>query len=118
MTIERRYTSPRQDALARIRFEARDSRIVNPDGSVVFETRGIQVPAGWSQVAVDILAQKYFRRAGVPAATRRVREDGVPDWAQRSVPDDAALAKLPEAERYGGERDARQVFERLAGCWT
>src|SRR5438093_8985213 len=102
MTIERRYTSPRQDALARIRFEARDSRIVNPDGSVVFEARGVQTPAHWSQVAVDILAQKYFRRAGVPAVTRRVAEKGVPEWAERSVADEKALRSLPAAERTRG----------------
>src|SRR5262249_5897095 len=72
----------------------------------------------WSQVAVDILAQKYFRRAGVPVRLRRVPEKGVPQWAERSVADTEALRALPERERTTGERDARQVFERLAGCWT
>ncbi len=118
MKIVRKFTTAGQDPYAGIAFEPRDSRIVNPDGSVVFEARGMQVPAHWSQVAVDILAQKYVRRAGVPAVTRRVAEDGVPEWAQRAVADDVALAALPDAQRYGAERDARQVFSRLAGCWT
>jgi ribonucleoside-diphosphate reductase alpha chain len=118
MRIERRFTRAGQDPYAGIEFTSRDSRITNPDGSLVFEAKGILVPAAWSQVAVDILAQKYFRKAGVPAALAEVPEDGVPAWLRRSVPDEAALAKLPEAQRYGMERDARQVFRRMAGCWT
>jgi ribonucleoside-diphosphate reductase alpha chain len=118
MKITRRFTPEAGDPLDGVPFEPRDSRIVNPDGSIVFEARGIQVPAHWSQVAVDILAQKYFRRAGVPAATKKIEEHGVPEWAQRSVADAEVLATLPEGARFGGERDARQVFERLAGCWT
>jgi ribonucleoside-diphosphate reductase alpha chain len=84
---------------------------VNPDGSVVFEMKDIQVPDGWSQVAVDILAQKYFRKAGVPLKSERVAEDGVPAWLQRSRPAD-------DNSGFTHESDARQVFRRLAGCWT
>ena len=80
--------------------------------------KGIDVPADWSQVAADVLAQKYFRRAGVPARLVRVAEDDVPEWLWRSAPDTGALAALPEAERFGGERSARQVFHRMAGAWT
>src|SRR5690606_15189803 len=65
-----------------------------------------------------ILAQKYFRKAGVPAKLKRVEETGMPSWLWRSVPDDAALAMLPDEERTTAERDARQVFDRLAGTWT
>src|SRR5690606_24290668 len=57
-------------------------------------------------------------KAGVPARTKRVAEPGVPEWIQRRVPDEEALAALPEDQRDGAERDARQVFDRLAGCWT
>jgi len=64
----------------------RTSRISKLDGSVVFEAKDVLVPESWSQVAVDILAQKYFRRKGIDA-------------------------------HNGGEKDARQVFHRLAGCW-
>src|SRR5688572_8659471 len=118
MRIERRFTRAGHDPYAGIEFNSRDSRITNPDGSLVFEARDILVPAAWSQVAVDILAQKYFRKAGIPAALATVDEPGVPAWLQRSVPDAAALARLPRKERQGMERDARQVFRRLAGCWT
>jgi ribonucleoside-diphosphate reductase alpha chain len=118
MRIERRFTTAGRDPFDGIVVERRTSRITNPDGSVVFEARDVGVPVSWSQVATDILAQKYLRRAGVPLVTRGVPEDGVPGWLQRSVPDEAALAALPAAERTGGERDARQVCRRLAGCWT
>jgi ribonucleoside-diphosphate reductase alpha chain len=118
MQITRLFTATTERPYEGLDFEARSSRITNPDGSVVFEASDIMIPRGWSQVAVDILAQKYFRRAGVPAVLRRVPEDGVPEWLWRSEPDLEALAKLPEGTRYVGERDSRQVFERLAGCWT
>jgi ribonucleoside-diphosphate reductase alpha chain len=110
MQISRRYTAAGQDPFAAVAFASRSSRIVNPDGSVVFELKDVQVPEHWSQVAVDILAQKYFRRAGVPLHVRRVPEPGMPEWLQRCIPaENAAL---------GQETDSRQVFRRLAGCWT
>src|SRR5690606_14724421 len=99
-------------------FRKAVSEIRNPDGSVVFHLEDIDVPAQFSQVAADILAQKYFRKAGVPARLKRVPEEGVPSVLWRSVPDEDALAKLPREERYGTERDARQVFDRLAGTWA
>src|SRR5262245_64400865 len=118
MRIERRYTEKAKGAYAAIEFRTTKSEIRNPDGSVVFRLEGIEVPASWSQVAADILAQKYFRKAGVPARLKRVEENSVPSWLWRSVPDEGVLASLPEAERYIGETDARQVFDRLAGTWT
>ncbi len=110
MKITRRFTRDGQDAFAALTFNLRTSKIVNPNGSTVFELTDVHVPAGWSQVAVDILAQKYFRRAGVATKTRKVAEAGVPVWLQRSEP-------VPGTE-MAGERDSRQVFRRLAGCWT
>ena len=118
MQIPRLFTKTTQSAYEGLEFEPRSSKITNPDGSVVFEASEVSVPVGWSQVAVDIMAQKYFRRAGVPARLRRVPEEGVPEWLWRSEPDAEALAELPEDERYGGESDTRQVFNRLVGCWT
>ncbi|MEW9838471.1 vitamin B12-dependent ribonucleotide reductase, partial [Mesorhizobium marinum] len=128
MQIERRFTRAGQDnasqahkggaAYADIAFRKALSEIKNPDGSIVFRLDDIDVPAQFSQVAADILAQKYFRKAGVPARLKKVEENGVPSFLWRSVADEAALAELPEAERYGSERDARQVFTRLAGTWT
>src|SRR5207244_1357336 len=108
--IPRRFTNPGQDPFASIKFAPRASRIVNPDGTVVFEMKDVQVPETWSQVAVDILAQKYFRKAGVPLTLERVDEPGVPSWLQRGKP--SSVSKM------GAEVDARQVFRRLAGCWT
>src|SRR6516164_7124361 len=110
MQITRRFPREGQDPYAGLIFVPRTSRIVNPNGSVVFEMKDISVPEGWSQVAVDILAQKYFRKAGVPLKTERVPEPDVPDWLRRSVPSTSAGT--------GAETDARQVFQRLAGCWT
>ncbi len=118
MRIERRFTAEGHDAYEGIEFRSATSEIRNPDGSVVFRQTDIEVPAEWSQVASDILAQKYFRKAGIPARLKRVREKGVPEFLWRSVPDEKALAELPEAERVGAERTATQVFDRLAGTWA
>ncbi len=118
MRIERRYTKAGQEPYAEIEFRRATSEIKNPDGSVVFRLENIDVPASWSQVATDILAQKYFRKAGVPKALKRVEEETVPSWLWRSAADDEALAALPEKERFTGERSSTDVFNRLAGTWT
>ncbi|WP_299566006.1 vitamin B12-dependent ribonucleotide reductase [Enterovirga sp.] len=118
MRIERRHTSPNTSPYQAITFRTATSEIRNPDGSTVFRAEGVEVPESWSQVAADVLAQKYFRRAGVPARLKKVEETTVPSWLWRSVPDEAALAELPEGERFGSETTAPQVFDRLAGCWT
>jgi ribonucleoside-diphosphate reductase alpha chain len=143
MHIPRRYTTAGQDPFASITFAPRMSRITNPDGTLVFEMKDVMVPEHWSQVAVDILAQKYFRKAGVPQFTRRVGEKGVPRWLQRAVPADQRaevrgqksevrsqgisepsgvsrrVATVEETGSPSGQEvDSRQVFKRLAGCWT
>ncbi len=118
MRFERRFTTADQSPYAALEFRAAKSEIRNPDGSVVFLLDGIEIPAAWSQVASDVIAQKYFRKAGVPARLKRVEENDVPSFLWRHVADEAALAELPEAERYGPEMSARQVFDRLAGTWT
>ncbi len=118
LRIERRFTRPGFSPYESIAFRTASSEIRNPDGSIVFRAEEIEVPAAWSQVAVDVLAQKYFRKAGVPKKTRPVAEEGVPDWLARRVPDEAALAELPHPGRAGGETSAKQVFDRLAGAWT
>ncbi|MDP3831425.1 MAG: vitamin B12-dependent ribonucleotide reductase [Ignavibacteriaceae bacterium] len=118
MKILRHFTNSGSDAYANIEFEKRVSEIRNPDGSIVFRMEDVLVPSSWSQVATDIIAQKYFRRAGVPKLLKKVEEEGIPDWLQASVPDHDNLNKLSEKERYGAEKDARIVFHRLAGCWT
>jgi ribonucleoside-diphosphate reductase alpha chain len=118
MRIERRYTKAEVSPYALIEFQRTKSEIRNPDGSVVFSLDNIEVPADWSQVAADVLAQKYFRKAGIPARLKRVEENSVPSFLWRSVADEAALDLLPKAERYGSETSAQQVFDRLAGAWT
>src|SRR5467141_2099998 len=118
MRIERRNTTEGQSPYAGIDFRLTTSEIRNPDGSVVFRLENVEVPEFWSQVASDVLAQKYFRKAGVPSRLKKVEEETVPSWLWRSVPDTEALAELPESERYVSELSAKQVFDRLAGCWT
>ena len=102
MKIERRFTQQGQGPYEAIPFSTRSSEIRNPDGSTVFQLDDIQAPEQWSQLAVDILAQKYFRKAGVP----QYDTQGTPINDEEGNP------------LTGGERDARQVFHRLAGCWT
>ncbi|CUH52975.1 vitamin B12-dependent ribonucleotide reductase [Shimia marina] len=111
MKIQRRFTKTGQDAYADLNFVTTESEIRNPDGTIVFRLENVEVPASWSQVASDVIAQKYFRKAGVPAKLRTIREKGVPEFLWRSVPanDDVAL---------GGETSSKQVFDRLAGAWT
>ena len=114
MRIERRFTKSGQSAYAGIEFKSASSEIRNPDGSIVFKLDDMEAPADWSQVACDILAQKYFRKAGVPAARRKVAEKDVPEWLWREEAD-------PEAADAGAEThetSAKQVFRRLAGTWT
>ncbi len=118
MRIERRFTRAGQSAYDGIEFRKIRSEIRNPDGSVVFELDDVEVPGTWSQVACDILAQKYFRKAGIPMRVTAVEEAGVPAWLWRHAPDDDALAELDEGDRTGPERSAKQLFDRLAGTWT
>ena len=117
MRIERSFTEAGQDPYARIEWRTALSEIRNPDGSVVFRLDDAEVPAAWSQVAVDVLAQKYFRKAGLPTKLVPAKEKGVPAWLQRHLPD-PSLEGLPKSERTKGEHSAKQVFDRLAGTWT
>jgi len=118
MHIERRFTKENSTTYAGISFKQTSSEIKNPDGTVVFSLKNFEVPETWSQVAADIIAQKYFRKAGVPVHLKKVVEEGVPDWLCPSVSDEIALEKLPQEQRYSSEISAKQVFNRLAGTWT
>ncbi len=92
MRIERRYTTSGRSPYEAIPFRAATSEIRNPDGSVVFRLENIEVPEAWSQVASDVLAQKYFRKAGVPPPCGRSRRttsprgSGVPSPTRRRWP--------------------------------
>ncbi|SPF76169.1 Vitamin B12-dependent ribonucleotide reductase [Aliiroseovarius pelagivivens] len=118
MKIERKFTRSGQGAYSELDFTTTVSEIRNPDGTIVFKLDECEVPTSWSQVASDVIAQKYFRKAGVPAALKKVKEKGVPEFLWRSVPDEKAMADLPEDQRFGGETSAKQVFDRLAGAWA
>ncbi len=89
MKIKRLFTAKTKDPYKGLKWEKRESELKNPDGKVIFQQKGVVVPSGWSQIATDIMAQKYFRKAGVP--------DG--------------------KGGSGGETDSRQVFDRLALAW-
>ncbi len=118
MRIQRCFTDEAKSPYDGIEFRTTTSEIRNPDGTIVFRLDDIEVPADWSQVAADILAQKYFRKAGVPAALRPVKDESVPTWLWAHEADEPRLQDMPEGERFGPETDARQVFDRLAGTWT
>ncbi len=117
MKIQRYYTKANQDPYEGIEFRLTSSEIRNPDGSIVFQQEDVEVPSNWSQVASDILAQKYFRKAGVPLKLRSVKEPGVPSWLCRQEADTEAMTP-EEAETTQSESSAKQVFNRLAGAWT
>src|ERR1700750_379923 len=99
MRIERRNTTSGQSPYAGIDFRLKTSKIRNPDVSIVFRLENVEVPQFWSQVASDVLAQKYFRKAGVAARLKKVEEETVPSWLWGSVPDTEALSLLPANQR-------------------
>src|SRR6056297_302883 len=110
MKIERKFTKAGQDAYAELDFVTTSSEIRNPDGTTVFKLDNVEVPSRWSQVASDVIAQKYFRKAGVPNTLEKVAEDGVPEFLWRGQP-------AKDNDGFGGETSAKQVFDRLAGAW-
>ena len=113
MKISRQFTNPEKSPYDEIEFKNVTSQILNPDGSVVFKLEDIQVPSKWSQVASDIIAQKYFRKAGVPSKTISREERNIPSWLMAKDPDTEA-----EDLSFGPETSSTQVFDRLAGTWT
>ncbi len=111
MKIERKFTKAGQDAYSDIEFIETSSEIRNPDGTVVFHLDDVEVPSSWSQVASDVIAQKYFRKAGVPEKLKKIKEKNVPEflWRSQVSSDETAIT---------GETSAKQVFDRLAGAWA
>jgi len=132
MKINRYFTTAGQDAYEGIVFEPRKSEIRNPDGSAVFSMENVMVPSHWSQVATDILAQKYFRKAGVRGAGDRGQgtdqgtgHRGQGTDANTPIPQHPNTSSAPSTQhpapsnlKEDHESDSRQVFHRLAGCWT
>jgi len=89
LQFKRRFTKEGVNPVDLFDYDYRTSIIKNPTGEVVFEMNNVEVPKQWSQIATDILAQKYFRKAGVPQA-------------------DGSL---------GRETSVKQVANRMANCW-
>jgi ribonucleoside-diphosphate reductase alpha chain len=101
LKVKRLFTEEGQDPFAEIDFDKRISKITNPDGSTVFEMKDVEVPKDWSQVATDVLAQKYLRKKGVP----QFNKDG------------SAKMDADGNQVLGGETSIKQVALRLAGTW-
>ncbi len=101
LRIERRFTTEGESPYDTVNWSRRDSRIANPDGSVVFEMKDAEIPSAWSQVAADIMVSKYFRKAGVP----QIDHDGI------------AILNDDGTPVLGPEQSARQVIDRLAATW-
>jgi ribonucleoside-diphosphate reductase alpha chain len=118
MQIDRRFTKENQCPYSGMEWRYATSEIRNPDGSVVFHMDDVEVPESWSQVATDVIAQKYFRKAGVPQSLKNIEEDDVPAWLWKKAADTDALETIDEGKRYSSEKSAKQVFDRLAGTWT
>ena len=118
LVIERRFTTAGEDAFDVFDWIEMDVEIRNPDGSMADTVEGVKLPSGFSGVPGKVCAQKYLRKAGVPKHLRKVPEDGVPVWLQRSTPDHERLQTLDAGNRMGGETDGRELFRRLAGTWT
>ncbi len=113
MKIKRVFTKSGQCPYQDIAFHKIAAELRNVDGTIVFSQKNIDVPKNWSQIACDILAQKYLRKAGVPSHLKKIPEKDIPDFLWRSKPD-TQVKNLT----YGGEISARQIFDRLAGTWA
>jgi len=93
-----------------INFVSKTAHITDSKGNTIFHQENVVVPDFWSQTAINILAQKYFRKTGVPVNWNYIPEVNVPLWASRREPSDNT--------EFKGENDLRQVVTRLVGHWT
>ena len=100
LCVSRYYTNSTLSPFEMFAYDKRVSQIKNPDGSLVFRMEDVEVPMFWSQVATDILAQKYFRKAGVPL--RNERGELLLDENGKVI--------------TGSETSIKQVAHRIAGC--
>ena len=111
LKIDRKFTKTGKDPFQKLKWEKRDVEIRNFDGSTAFSMKDVNLPDNYSQVAANVLAQKYLRKAGVPKKLKKVKEPDVPIWLQKSIPDSKSTS-------LGEEIDGKQTFRRLAGTWT
>lgn len=107
--ISRLYTQAGRDPFDDVQWESRTARITNPDGTVVFEMKDVEVPASWSQTAVDIAASKYFRKRGLPGVGK--------ETSVRAMVSRVADAIVGAGKRLGGyfagEEDAQALRDEL-----
>ena len=112
LEFSRRFTKENVSPFDQFDYDYRDSVIKNPNGEKMFEMTNVEVPKQWSQIATDILAQKYFRKAGVPQPDGSLgRETTVKQVAHRM-----ANCWRVWGERYGyfaTEKDAQVFYEEL-----
>ncbi len=101
LRFQRRFSAEGKSPFDMVEYELRTSVIREPDGTVVFEMKDIEIPKQWSQVATDIMAQKYFRKAGVP----QFNTDGSP---QKNADGSPVL---------GPETSVKETIHRLVGTW-
>ena len=89
MKFTRLFTEDKSDVYNNLKFKTTSSEIKNPDGTIVFSAPEIEVPSNYSQVAADVIAQKYFRKAGVPAFLKRLKKttylSGYQDLSQTKI---------------------------------
>lgn len=111
MKIKRHFTKPKSSPYQKISFRKTTCEIRNPDGTIIFQQKNMEVPENWSQVAADVMVQKYFRRAGIPTKLKKIQEKNIPQWL---LPSQAAT----KTTQTIGETSVKQVFDRLAGTWT
>jgi len=102
LKIPRLFTKAGENAYDAVEWEKRTSLIKNPDGTIVFQMDNVEIPKFWSQTALDILAQKYFRKRGVS----QFDTEGNP------------ILDANGQQVLGSETSLKQVIHRLAGCWT
>jgi ribonucleoside-diphosphate reductase alpha chain len=116
MKIKRHYTKPNECPYSSIGFKKVKSEIRSLDGIKHSNEIEFSVPENWSQVACDILAQKYSRKTGISSKLKAIKETGVPSWLYRHEPNDSDLKGKKNIR--SGETDARKIFDRMAGCWA
>lgn len=115
MKISRHFTKRGKCPYADVPFKAVTSEIRNPDGSIVFQLKDIEVPSNWSPVACDVLAQKYFRKAGIPSVRHQVPEHGVPGWLCRYVPGGAPSDASSSAVAKKSDKKGSAIPKWLTG---
>jgi ribonucleoside-diphosphate reductase alpha chain len=111
LSIERVFTNVSQNKLDDIVYERRTSKITDASGRSVFEKNDVEVPVTWSQVATDVLAQKYFRKKGVPVAFVEKEFFTADDSFENVVTNKENIQST-------GENSIKQVAHRLAGTWA